>query len=97
MAFFPLPVEAKSLAHAICKFQYNTDNKKTSYIESILQKLVDCVAAIEPINFFLHNVVRTKIRAAASASFCFYNFSWLTNTDKFLEAIARFEELIADP
>lgn len=96
MTFLPLPAEAKSLARAIRKFQRDTGNKKASCIESTMQELVNRVAATEPINLPFRDVTRRKTRAAAFASSHFYDSFWLTDTDKFLEAVARFEELIAD-
>lgn len=96
VALLPFPVEAESFAHAIRKFQRNIGNKKASHIESTLQELVDHVAATEPINLPLYNVTRRKTRAATSAFSCFYNSSWLTDTNKFPKTVTRFEELIAD-
>lgn len=96
MVFLPLPVEAKSLACVIREFQHNTGNKKASHIKSTLQELVNYVAATEPINLLLLNIPKRKTRAAVSASSRFYNSSWLTDTDKFPEAVAHFKELIAD-
>lgn len=96
MVFLPFPAEAKSLARAIRKFQYDTGNKKASRIESTLQELVDHIDATEPINLPLRNITRKKTRTAASASSYFYDSSWFIDTGKFPEAIARFEELIAD-
>ena len=96
MAFLSLPAEAESLACAIHEFQHDISNKKASHIESTLQELVDRVAATEPINSPLLDVPKKKTRAAASASSRFYNSSWLTDTDKFPEAVARFKELIAN-
>ncbi len=96
MALLSLPAEAESLARAIREFQRNTGHKKASRIESILQELVNRVAATEPVNPPRLDVPKRKTRAASSASSCFYNSSWLTNTDKFPEAVARFAEIIAD-
>ena len=96
MALFSLPAEAKSLARAIHEFQRDTGHKKAFCIKSTLQELVNRVAAIEPINPPRLDVPKRKTRAASSASSCFYDSSWLTNTDKFPEAVARFVEIIAD-
>lgn len=49
MAFLYFPAEAKSLIRTIYKFQRVTDNKKASRIESTLQKLINRVAATEPL------------------------------------------------
>lgn len=54
------------------------------------------MATIEPINPLRLDVPKRKPRAVLSASSCFYDLSWLTNTDKFLETVARFAEMIAD-
>ena len=96
MAFLSLSAEAKSLARAIHEFQHDTGNKKASHIDSALQELVDCVAATEPINSPLLGVSKRKTRAATSASSRFYDFSWLTNADKFPKAVARLKEITAN-
>lgn len=96
MAFLPLPAEAKSLARVIHKFQRDTGNRKTFHIESTLQKLVDRIVATEPINSFLLDVFKKKIKAAAFSSSRFYNSFWFTDTDNFPAPIACFEELIAN-
>ena len=96
MALLSLPTEAESLARAIHEFQRDTGHKKPSRIESTLQELVDRVAATKPINLPRLDVRKRKTRAASSASSRFYDLSWLINTDKFPEAVARFVEIIAD-
>ena len=95
MAFFSLPAEAESLARAIHEFQRDTGNNKASRINSTLQELVDCVAATEPDPLFL-DVSKRKTRAAASASSRFYDSSWLTNADKFPEAVTYFKDITAN-
>ena len=96
MALLSLPVEAESLARAIHEFQRDTGHRKASRIESTLQELVDYVAATELINLPRLDVPKRKTRAVSSTSPHFYDSSWLTNTDKFPEAVARFAEIIAD-
>ena len=54
------------------------------------------MAATEPINPLRLDVPKRKTRVASSASSRFYDLSWLTNTDKFPEAVACFAEIIAD-
>ena len=96
MTSLSLPAEAESLARAIHEFQRDTGNKKASRIDSILQRLVERVAATDPLSSPLLEALKRKTKAAASVFSCFYNPSWLTDTDKFPAAIARFEEIIAD-
>lgn len=96
MAFFSLPAEAESLTHIIYEFQHDTSNKKASHIDFALQELVDCIAAIEPINSLLLGVSKRKTRAAISAFSCFYDASWFTNADKFSKAVARLKEITAN-
>ncbi len=96
MASLSLPAKAESLARAIHEFQRNIGNKKASRIESTLQELVDRIAATEPKNSPLLNVSKRKTRASASTSSRFYDSSWITNADKFSEAVARFEEVVAN-
>ena len=96
MAFCFLPAEAESLARAIYKFQGNINNKKASYINFNLQKLVNCVAANKLINLPLFNVSKRKIRVAISASSCFYDSFWLTDKDKFLGVVAYFNKITAN-
>lgn len=94
MAFLSLLAETKNLARAIYEFQHDISNKQVSRIDATLQELVDRMAAIKLINPPLLDVPRRKTRASASASSRFYNSSWLTDLDKFLEAITRFKEVI---
>lgn len=54
------------------------------------------MAATERVNRPCLDVLKRKMRAVLSTPSCFYNSSWLTNTDRFLEAVARFAEIIAD-
>lgn len=96
MALLSLPIEAESLARAIHKFQRDTGNRKASRIGITLQELVNRVATTKLINPPLFDIPRQKTRAVVSASSCFYDSSWLTNADKFPEAIARFKEVIAN-
>ncbi len=96
MASLSLPAKAESLARAIHEFQRDTGNKKASCIESTLQELVDHIAATKPKKSPLLDVPKRKTRASASASSRFYDFSWITDPDKFPEAVARFEEVVAN-
>lgn len=96
MTFFFLPVEAESVVCAIHKFQRNTVYKKTSCINSTLQELIDRIAATKPINLPLLDIPKRKLRITASASSRFYDSSWLTDVDKFLEIVTHFEEIIAN-
>ena len=96
MAFFSLPAEVESLTRAIHEFQRDIGHKKASRIKSTLQELIDRVATTEPINPPHLDVPKRKTRTALCTSSRFYNSSWLTNTDKFLEAVACFAEIIAD-
>ena len=96
MAFFSFLAEAKNPTCAIYKFQRDTGNKKVFCIDFTLQELINHIAATESINPSLLNISKKKIRAVASALPYFYNSSWLINTDKFLKAIARFEELMTN-
>lgn len=96
MAFYSHSVKVKSLAHAIHKFQHNTGNKKASCINFTLQELVNCVAATKPINLPLFDVSKRKTKVAVSASSCFYDFFWLTNTNKFPRVVAHFNKIIAN-
>lgn len=73
MAFFPLLAKAKSLAHAIYKFQYNIGNKKTFYINLTSQNFVNCVASTKHKDLLLFDISKRKTRVARSASSCFYN------------------------
>lgn len=73
MAFFFLAPEAESLAYTIQEFECDTDNKRASRINLILQTLVDCVAAIELIGLHLLDVLKIKTKAAISASSRFYD------------------------
>lgn len=70
IAFYFLPTEAKSLARTIHKFKYDIGNKKTSYINLILQELVNRVAAIESINPPFLDVSKKH----KSSSICFLSF-----------------------
>lgn len=74
----------------------NTGNQKASCIDSVLQGLVDCIVVIEPLNLSLFNAPKKKTRVIISASSCFYDLSWLTDANKFLEAITYFVEIIAN-
>lgn len=94
MAFLSLSAEAKSLAHAIHKFQHNISNKKAFHIDSALQEFINRLAVTELLNSSLLDVLKKKTRVAISTSSCFYNFSWLTDADKFPEVVARFLEII---
>lgn len=96
MAFYSLPAETKSLARTIYKFKHNTGNKKAFCMDSTLQELVNCVAAIGPINPPLLDVPKKRIKVAASASSRFYDSSWLTDTDKFPRAVAHFDKIISN-
>ncbi len=96
MAFFFFPAEAEDHARAIHEFQHDIGNKKASHIDSVLQELVNCVAAIELIDSLLFGISKRKTRAATSTSSCFYNSSWLTNADKFPKAVARLKEITAN-
>lgn len=96
MALLSLLAEAESLVRAIHKFQRDTGHKKASRIESTLQEIVDRVATTEPKNPPHLDVPKRKTRAASSASSCFYDSSWLTDTDQFSEAVACFAKIIAD-
>ena len=93
MVSLSLSAEAKSLARAIYEFQRNTGNKKASQIDFTLQRLVERVAATDPLSSPLLEAPKKKTRAAASASSRFYDPSWLTDTNKFPAAVARFEEI----
>lgn len=73
-----------------------TRNKKASYIKSILQELVNYIAATKLINLFLHNIHKNKSRVAVSIFSQFYNSYWLIDTNKFPKIIVYFKKLIAD-
>ena len=75
MAFFSLPAEVESLAHDIHKFQRNIDKKKAFGINFTLQRYVERVAIIKPLDLPLFDASKRKIRVAASVSSRFYNFS----------------------
>lgn len=75
MALFSLPAEIKSFARAIYDFQRNIGHKKTSCIEFNLQKLVNHMAANEPINPSCLDIIKKKTRAILFASSCFYDSS----------------------
>lgn len=96
MAFLSFLAEAKSLAYTIHKFQCSTSNKKASRIDFVLQRLVDRIAITELLNFPLLDTLKKKIRVAASASSCFYDPSWLINTDKCPVAVAHFDKIITN-
>ncbi len=96
MALLSLPIEAKSLAHAIHKFQRNIDNRKVFCIKTTLQELVDRMAASELINPPFLNIPKRKTRVIVSTFSRFYDSSQLTNADTFPEVIARFKKVIVN-
>ncbi len=96
VASLSLPAEAESLAHAIHKFQRDTDNKKASQIDSILQRLVERIAVTGLLNLPPLNAPKKKTRAVASTSFRFYNPSWFTDTDKLPTTVVCFKEIITN-
>lgn len=96
MVFFFFSAEAKSLVRAIYKFQRNIDHKNTFCINFALQKLVDYIAIITLLNLPLFDTPKRKTRVAIFAFSRFYNSSWFTDIDKFIEIVARFEEIIAN-
>ena len=96
MASLSLPVEAESFARAIYEFQCNTGNKKASWIDSTLQRLVERVAASNLLSSPLLEAPKRKARAVASVSSRFYDPFWLMDTDKFPATVAHFEEIITN-
>lgn len=93
MTFLSFSREAKSLAHNIYEIQYDTSNRKAFHIDLALQDLVNCVAATKSKDSPLLDIFKRRTRAAKSASSCFYDISWLTDVDKFPEAVAHFKKI----
>lgn len=96
MTSLSLPVEAESFAQAIHKFQRDTGNKKASCIESTLQELINRIAATEPKNSPVLDILKNKTIASASTSSRFYDSSWIIDPDKFSGVVAHFEEVVAN-
>ena len=88
----PAESKAASFACAIAEFQQDTGRTKRSRIDPGLQTFVDSL--VPP--FLLEPTPpkrRTRTAGEPSPS---YNSSWLTDTDKFPEAVSHFEEITAN-
>lgn len=101
LIFYTVPfhsflIEVKSLAYIIHKFLCNTSNKKNSCIHSILQELIDCIAATKLINAYLLDISKKKIRAALFAFSRYYDSFWLTDIEKFPRPDTHFAKITAN-